>query len=200
MNSVLAGTAIILSCYGMVWGPYRPGTRMSQSGKHRCAEGSPPGPFPGPPPLSVPGDLTGFSGHRFTRPREGRDLSAACHQAINLLRIQKWGQAIQSPSPSTQSKHMAWPKEQLLTFEQSRSDLWALKNKQGGSWHYKQRGDRMSSANLRFTFYVPTTLQECMLKCISLYKSEFYWYFLDPLHKDSSHLYISRRHHLSSNS
>ena len=37
-----------------------------------------------PPLLSVTGDLTGFSGHRFIRPREGRNRSAVCHPAISL--------------------------------------------------------------------------------------------------------------------
>ena len=37
-----------------------------------------------PPPLSVPGGLTGFSGYKFTVPREGKNWSAVCHLITSL--------------------------------------------------------------------------------------------------------------------
>ena len=42
-------------------------------------------PFPSVPPLSVPGDLTGFSGYRLARPREGRNWTVDYHLLISLI-------------------------------------------------------------------------------------------------------------------
>lgn len=38
-----------------------------------------------PPPLSVTGDPTCFSGYRFARPHKGRNQSAGCHPVMSLM-------------------------------------------------------------------------------------------------------------------
>lgn len=50
--------------YDVFWGFCRQGTRIPHSEKHRCTESSLPAPSPAASPQSMPGDLTGFSGHR----------------------------------------------------------------------------------------------------------------------------------------
>lgn len=77
-----------------------------------------------PPPMSEPGDPTGFSGYRFATTRKGRNWSAICHPVINLMLI--WLQLMQRrlcyPSSKPVSQH---PKQVHAVTKGTGTYLWA---------------------------------------------------------------------------